>query len=181
MVTLKALMAIGIAALLLVAGWTVFAQTQTPSQTPSAPSAEQATPTESEEDITSEIALTRAAIQLRRQALVTAAMDLEPKEADSFWPLYRDYRVEMAKVNDRFVKLLVSFLENYDTLSDDAATNLLDESLRIDRNRNDVKRKFVPRFSKVIPPRKVARFFQIDNKLDAAINGELARMVPLVR
>src|SRR2546422_7462264 len=39
----------------------------------------------------------------RSQALVTAAMDLESKEADAFWPLYREYRMAMATVNDRFV------------------------------------------------------------------------------
>src|SRR5262245_10365178 len=50
-------------------------------------------------DITNDVELTRAAIQVRRQALVTAAMDLDPKQADGFWPLYRDYRAEMAKVN----------------------------------------------------------------------------------
>ena len=69
-------------------------------------------------DITSDIELTRAAIQVRRQALVTAAMDLTPKDADVFWPLYREYRTEMAKVNDRFVRLLVGYLETHDNLTD---------------------------------------------------------------
>ena len=78
-------------------------------------------------DITSDIELTRASIQVRRQALVTAAMDLAPKDADVFWPLYREYREEMAKVNDRFVRLLVGYLENYDSLTDEAARKMLDE------------------------------------------------------
>jgi len=118
---------------------------------------------------------------VRRQALVTAAMDLEPKDADVFWPLYREYRTEMAQVNDRFVRLLTGYLENYDKLTDDAASKMLAEYLSIDRARNDVKTKFVPRFEKVIPPKQVARFFQIDNKLDAVINAELAKLVPLAR
>jgi len=125
--------------------------------------------------------LTRAAIQVRRQALVTVVMDLGPKEADVFWPLYREYRAEMAKVNDRFVKLLLGYLDNYDTLTDDAASRLLDEYLSIDRARNSVKSKYVPRFGKLIPAKQVARFFQIDNKLDAVINAELAQLVPLAR
>jgi len=132
-------------------------------------------------DITSDIELTRASIQVRRQALVTAAMDLAPKDADVFWPLYREYREEMAKVNDRFVRLLVGYLENYDSLTDEAARKMLDEYLSIDRARNGVKSTFVPRFGKVIPAKQVARFFQIDNKLDAVINAELAKLVPLAR
>jgi len=132
-------------------------------------------------DITSDIELTRASIQVRRQALVTAAMDLAPKDADVFWPLYREYREEMAKVNDRFVRLLVGYLENYDSLTDEAARKMLDEYLSIDRARNGVKSTFVPRFGKVIPATQVARFFQIDNKLDAVINAELAKLIPLAR
>ena len=132
-------------------------------------------------DITSDIELTRASIQVRRQALVTAAMDLAPKDADVFWPLYREYREEMAKVNDRFVRLLVGYLENYDSLTDEAARKMLDEYLSIDRARNGVKSTFVPRFGKVIPAKQVTRFFQIDNKLDAVINAELAKLVPLAR
>ncbi len=62
-------------------------------------------------DITSEVEMTRAAIQVRRQALVTAAMDLEPKESEAFWPLYREYRLDMAKLADRFVRGLNSYLE----------------------------------------------------------------------
>src|SRR5881296_2145047 len=108
-------------------------------------------------DITSDIELTRASIQVRRQALVTAAMDLAPKDADVFWPRYR---------------------ENYDSLTDEAARKMLDEYLSIDRARNGVKSTFVPRFGKVIPAKQVARFFQIDNKLDAVINAELAKLVP---
>src|SRR5262249_15323637 len=132
-------------------------------------------------DITSDIELTRAAIQVRRQALVTAAMDLEPKDADVFWPLYREYRTGMAQVNDRFVRLLTGYLEGYDKLTDDGASKMLAEYLSIDRARNDVKAKFVPRFEKVIPAKQAARFFQIDNKLDAVINAELAKLVPLAR
>ena len=132
-------------------------------------------------DLTSDVELTRASIQVRRQALVTAAMDLEPKQADVFWPLYREYRAEMAKVNDRFVRLLVGYLENYDSLTDEAARKMLDEYLSIDRARNGVKSTFVPRFGKVIPAKQVARFFQIDNKLDAVINAELATLIPLAR
>jgi hypothetical protein len=132
-------------------------------------------------DMLADIELTRAAIQVRRQALVTAIMDLEAKEADAFWPLYREYRLAMAKVNDRFVKLVVAYLQKYDELTDADAGRMLNESLGIDRARNEVKKKYVSRFREALPARKVARFFQADNKLDAIINADLARVIPLAR
>jgi hypothetical protein len=131
--------------------------------------------------MTSDVELTRAAIQVRRQAIVTAAMDLDAKESQAFWPMYREYREAMAAVNDRLVKLLVTYLNTYENLTDETAGKMLEEFLSIERARNSVKSKYVPRFGKLIPTRKVARFFQVDNKLDAFINADLAQLVPLAR
>jgi hypothetical protein len=151
------------------------------AQAPASQAASEGARDSSTGDITGEIEMTRAAIQVRRQALVTAAMDLEAKEAGSFWPLYRDYRLDMAKLNDRYVKLLVAYLETYDSLTDEAAGRLVDEYLGIERARNGIKAAYVPRFKKIMPAKKVARFFQVDNKLDAVIDAELAEMIPLIR
>ncbi len=154
---------------------------QAPAPMPAPAAGQEAKPEAGEQDITSEIELTRTAIQARRQALVTSAMDLEPKEAEAFWPLYREYRAEMMKVNDRFVKLVTSYLESYDNLSDQQAIRMLDDYLAIEKARTSVKTKYVPRFRKVLPARKTARFFQVENKLDALINAQLAADIPLVR
>jgi len=132
-------------------------------------------------DMLSDVELTRAAIQVRRQALVTAVMDLDGKEAEGFWPLYREYRAAMATVNDRYVKLVTTYLESFDNLSDSSATGLVNDYLSIERARIDVKSQFVPRFGQILVPRKVARFFQIDNKLDAVIAADMAKLIPLAR
>jgi hypothetical protein len=153
---------------------------EAPAQTTAPPPAVTA-PDDEPGDITSEIALTRAAIQVRRQALVTAVMDFEAKEAEAFWPLYREYRLAMARVNDGFVKLVGEYLGSWDKLTDDAASRMLNEYLGIERARTAVKTEYVPKFGAAMPARKVARFFQIDNKLDAVMNAELARMIPLAR
>ena len=105
-----------------VAGWVGAQQPTASAQPPSA-----SVPQDADQDMTSDIELTRASIQLRRQTVVTAVMDLAPKEAEAFWPLYREYRLEMSKVGDRVAKLLVQYAEQYDTLSDAQAANILKE------------------------------------------------------
>ena len=154
------------------------AQAPAPAPAPDQPAA-------TEDDATSEmlndLELTRAAIGLRRQVLVTAAMDLDAPEAAKFWPVYRDYRKAMAAVNDRYVKLVAKYLDSFDKLTDDAATSMLKEYQSIERARLDVRTSYVPKFGKAIPPRKVARFFQIDHRLDTVVSAEMARMIPLAR
>jgi hypothetical protein len=159
-----------------VAGWVAAQQPTTPAQQPGATASPDA-----DEDLTSDLALTRASIQLRRQAIVTAVMDLAPKEAEAFWPLYREYRLEMAKVGDRASKLLVQYTEQYDNLTDEQAKNIMKEWLSVEKAKTGVKSKYVSRFEKILPARKVMRFFQADNKLDAVINAQLAQIVPLAR
>jgi len=132
-------------------------------------------------DILDEIALTRAAIQTRRQAIVTSAMDLTAPESQAFWPLYRDYRTDMAKVDDRLVNLIIVYAGNYNSLTDDMAAKLLTDYLDIERARLDTKTQYVPRFLGVLPATKVARFYQVDNKLDKKIQAELAAEIPLTR
>ena len=62
--------------------------------------------------------MTRGVIQAERQILVTQAMDLTPEEMQGFWPLYRDYRLEAAKVGDRVVALIATYADRYENLTD---------------------------------------------------------------
>jgi hypothetical protein len=165
------LIALGLA--VSVAGWAAAQQPAQPGAT--------APPEADQDDLTSDLALTRASIQLRRQAIVTSVMDLAPKEAEAFWPVYREYRMEMAKVGDRVSKLLVDYTGQYDTLTDEQANQIMKEWLSIEKAKTSVKDKYVSRFKKILPARKVMRFFQADNKLDAVLNAQLASIVPLAR
>jgi hypothetical protein len=172
--TIMLLMALGLA--VSVTGWVAAQQPAAPAQ----PGA--SAPQESDqEDLTSDLALTRASIQLRRQAIVTSVMDLTPTESQAFWPMYRDYRIEMSKVGDRVQKLIVDYSSQYDTLSDDQAKKIMQEWLKIEKAKMDVKGKYVSRFQKILPARKAMRFFQADNKLDAVLNAQLAQVIPLAR
>ncbi len=128
-----------------------------------------------------DIQLTRAAIQTERQALITRAMDLTPEEMQGFWPLYRQYRLEAIKVGDRIEALITTYADNYEDLTDEVADKLVTEFVNIEKERARLKAKYLPKFKKVLPPRKVARFYQIENKLDIAILAEMAENIPLAR
>ena len=145
-------------------------------QAPAPPS-----PPDAKAEAMEEIHLTRVAIQAGRQAIVTEAMDLTPAEMETFWPLYREYRLEAAKIGDRIVALIQRYAENYETLTDETANKLLSDFVKIERARADLKAKFLPKFKKVLPATKVVRFYQLENKMDIAVLNEMAEQIPLVR
>jgi len=128
-----------------------------------------------------EIRLTRETINNERQALVTRAMDLTPAEMQRFWPLYRQYRLAASKVGDRILTLITTYADNYQNLTDQAADKLLTEFVRLEEDRARLKAQYLPKFKKVLPPKKVARFYQIENKLDTALLAEMGQAIPLAR
>lgn len=138
-------------------------------------------PPDAKAEAMEQIHLTRVAIQAGRQAIVTEGMDLTPAEMETFWPLYREYRLEAAKIGDRIVGLIERYAANYDSMTNEAANKLLNDFVKIERARADLKAKFLPRFKKVLPATKVVRFYQLENKMDIAVLNEMAEQIPLVK
>ncbi len=137
-----------------------------------------ATPLWAQQD--KQIELNRLALQRQRNELVNQFMNLNLNEVVAFLPVYEAYRTEMGKIGDRTQKLIIDYAKNQDNLSDQKALAMLDESLKIKEAELELRRKYVEEFKKVIPPKKVVRFFQVDNKFDAIVNYNLAGSIPLV-
>ncbi len=137
-----------------------------------------ATPLWAQQD--KQIELNRLALQRQRNELVNQFMKLNLQEVGAFLPVYEAYRTEMGKIGDRTQRLIIDYAENQDNLSDQKALAMLDESLKIEEAELVLRRKYVQEFKKVLPPKKVVRFFQVDNKFDAIVNYNLAGSIPLV-
>jgi hypothetical protein len=128
-----------------------------------------------------EIELSREVLQTQRKAIVAKNVEMTEEESQAFWPVYNDYRTDVREVNDRKVKLITDYADNYETLSDEKAEEMLCEFLKIQKAEVKVKKRHVRKFKKVLPYKKVMRFYQVENKLDAIINIQLAQQVPLAK
>ena len=125
------------------------------------------------------VADVRAGIQKDRNAIVGAAMDLTDAQAGPFWELYAQYRAARKPAADRIAALLVDYAKNVDTLTDEKAAKLLDEMLSIQKQEAATKAEWAAKFKAKLPGKVVARFFQVDNKLDAIVLFQLASEIPL--
>jgi hypothetical protein len=121
----------------------------------------------------------RAQIQAERTKLVADNLPLTEAEGKAFWPLYNRYRDEMRQVNDRTVALIDAYAKHYDALTDREADTYLKEMHDVQSAQVNLKRSYVGKFRKILPPKKVARYFQIENKMDAIVAYELSQVVPL--
>ena len=122
----------------------------------------------------------RSTIRANKKALVAANLTLSDDEASKFWPLYDEYQGKLTAVNDRLVALIKDYTTNYTTLTDEHALKLTEQYLGVEDDRIKVRREYLPQFAKLLPGRKVARFFQIENKMDSVIRYDLAEEIPVV-
>jgi len=123
----------------------------------------------------------REKLRADKKAVVAAVLELTDGEAKVFWPVYNAYQSDMLSHYDRVLKLLDTYTKAYDTMTDVIATSLLKQFLALERDHVALLTSYVPRFQKVLPPRKVARLYQIENKARALVNYELARSIPFVQ
>jgi hypothetical protein len=122
----------------------------------------------------------RSYTEAQRKAIVMKNLDLGKDETAAFWPVYRDYRSAMAKIQDERVKIIADYAENYRSMTGDKAKSLLEGYIRTDEDVLKLKRQYLSKFRKGLPETKVARYYQIENKMDALVAADLALQIPLV-
>jgi hypothetical protein len=125
----------------------------------------------------------REKVKADKKLLVAANMGLTESEAKGFWPVYEEYQKELTTINQRIIKLIESYAADYrtNTLTDEKAKKLIDELVAIEQAEAKLKASSVPKLSKVLPSKKVARYLQIENKIRAVVKYDLASGVPLVQ
>jgi hypothetical protein len=118
-----------------------------------------------------------------KKLIVTKYMALTASEAKKFWPVYEEYQQDLHKINQRLLHLLQSYAADYrnQSLTDDKAQKLLDEWIAIEND--DAKRRaaYVPKVMQALPPKKAARYLQIENEYRIVLKYDLAATVPLVQ
>jgi hypothetical protein len=117
----------------------------------------------------------------QKKLTVLQNVQFTEQEKSAFWPVYDQYQDALFKVNQRSARLIADFAGAYKTLSDEQAQNIVREYLDIEKERVQLKESFRKKFAKVLPPKKVMRYLQIENKLETIARYKLAKAIPLAK
>ena len=96
-------------------------------------------------------------------------------------PLYDEYRNALASAIDTRVDLLNEYFASYETLTDKEATALLEKHLAWQKEVLKVRSSYAKKMNKSLSGKTVAKFFQIENKMDIIVEYELAGEIPLIK
>jgi hypothetical protein len=151
----------------LLEGGVLFAQTQSTAQSSS----------QTDKDIQ----LLRQDVRAQKKQIVAANMQLTDAEAEKFWPVYDQYTADMKKLGDIRVGLIKQYAQNYNSLTDAQANDLMQKWGNLDESVSQLRLKYIPIFEKVVSAKKTALFFQIDRRLSLIIDLQLASAIPLVQ
>ena len=125
--------------------------------------------------------LLRQDLKTQKVAIMTASLPLTEKQADLFWPIYRDYDNELSKLGDRRLAVLRNFAANYEKIDEKLAEELVRESFSIAEGRNDLLEKYYKRVSKAVGVITAARFLQVENQMLTLLDAQIIDQVPLVK
>ena len=124
----------------------------------------------------------RALLQAGRADIIREDLRMTDEESGGFWPVYEKYHAEIMVIRDRHAVMIAGFLLSYreGIFTDEFAEDLIDENFKIKLGLLKVQTKYVSKFREVLPVVKVARFYQLENKMDTEVDAQLAFVIPLI-
>jgi len=119
--------------------------------------------------------------RLEKRRLVAEYLHLEPRQAAGFWPLYERLQAELQILEREREDHVRNYGRDYGGMTDALALAYTKEWLQHEEQRLRLLRQYLPRFEKVVPARTLARYYQIEDKIQAAVSAEAAVEIPLIQ
>lgn len=130
---------------------------------------------------TTEMEILKDKIRADKKAIVAANMDLTDEQAAKFWPIYDAYQMDLQGINQRTMSMIKSYAEAYnsDSLTDEKAEKLIAEAIQIREDQAAMQKTYAQRLQGAVPAVQAARYLQIENKIRAVVDYDLADTIPL--
>jgi hypothetical protein len=118
-------------------------------------------------------------IRVHTRKIMEVNMKLTEEEAAVFWPIYDRYDYDMSKLNFERASIYEFYADNYRTMSDAQAKDLLRRQNYVDRRKLSIDEKYAREMAKALPMRSVLMFFQIARQIDRLVSLKIMSDIPL--
>lgn len=114
-----------------------------------------------------------------KKELIAANLTLTDSESTEVWQVYEQYSAELSKVNDKRTTILKEYSQEYDTLTDEQAHDLIRRWLETDIEQAKLRQQFAGIFRKALPGKKAATFLQLERRISLMMDVQLTSGLPL--
>jgi len=122
----------------------------------------------------------RGVLKTEKKTVVAEVMQFTDAESTVFWPLYNEYNDKKYTLNTKVYQLIKKFADNYETMSDETAIELWQENMKIKQELTKLEKSYFKKFQGILSGKKATRYMQLENKIKALINAEIALEIPLM-
>jgi hypothetical protein len=125
------------------------------------------------------VELLRSDLRAQKVAVITEMMQFTEAEDAKFWPVYREYETELAKINDDRMALIKDYADSYEALTDATADRLARAALGLEAKRQALTASVYDRLTAVLPPKTAARFLQVEHQILLLLDLQIAAALPI--
>ena len=134
------------------------------------------------DDLDQYIQLLKTDLQANAKDYVSKGMvTFTPEEAKRFWPIWDSYMAERGKFLDARLALIMDYADNFDKMTDAKAQELLNRRAEQVKLRDKLDEKYRPQFATALSPRRLVRYYQIQQELEVMIELRVISEVPRMK
>ncbi len=126
------------------------------------------------------IQLLRSDLRSDKQQLVKEAMQLNDQQAAVFWPIYKQYDVDLAALRDIKLAIVKEYADNFMTMNDAKADAIAQKVMELDQKKLALRKEYYNKMKAVLPAVLAVRFFQIDNQIQMLVDLQIAANLPII-
>lgn len=125
------------------------------------------------------VELLRSDVRTQKVAIITEVMGFSEAEDEAFWPIYREYDLELSKLGDERLDLIGEYAKSYADLTDAVADQLATRALDLESKRQALRQRCYERVKAALSPRTAMRFLQVEHQLQLLIDLQIAASLPV--
>jgi hypothetical protein len=133
-----------------------------------------------ERNLRAYVELLRSDIRTQKVAVLTELLQLSDGDDKVFWPIYREYDVELNAINDERLALIETYAASYDKLAPATASDLVAKALNLEARRTALKQKYFARLKTALSPVTAARILQIEHQIQLLVDLQIAASLPVI-
>ncbi len=141
-----------------------------------------ASPTSGDDNLRNYLELVRSEMSSAKIATINKVMQLSDSEAEIFWPIYREYELELSRIVDDRLALTKRFVAATQAgdfegkEADEIATGFFDLLER----RIKLWKKYHGRIKEALSPVRAGQFVQIENQISLFVDLNIASEMPVI-
>ena len=124
------------------------------------------------------VELLKTDVDSKREAIVTQIMQFSDSDAKVFWPIYKEYDAQRAKLDAAQAQLIQEYSNEYQTISNEKAEQLLSKTFAIEAQRVDLKKKYFKTIKSALSATTAARFIEVENQLEDVAGLKASAVLP---